>query len=94
MKVLETEYKGFKVDDNGNVYGKRGKILKGCIDRCGYKEVCLSLKGKQKNLEKKKKDLTKENKELKKELKNEKRIYEELSNSKSRKLSKFINKFR
>lgn len=53
-----------------------------------------SLKGKQKKLEKKKKDLTKENKELKKELKNEKRIYEELSNSKSRKLSKFLNKFR
>ena len=50
MKVLETEYKGFKVDDNGNVYGKRGKVLKGCIDRCGYKEVCLSLKGKQKNI--------------------------------------------
>ena len=50
MKVLETEYKGFKVDDNGNVYGKRGKVLKGRIDRCGYKEVCLSLKGKQKNI--------------------------------------------
>ena len=50
MKVLETEYKGFKVDENGNVYGKRGKILKGCIDRCGYKEVCLSLGGKQKSV--------------------------------------------
>ena len=32
MKVLETEYKGFKVNDNGNIYGKRGKILKGGYD--------------------------------------------------------------
>ena len=50
MKIIETEYKGFRVDDQGNVYGKRGNILKGCIDRCGYKEVCLSLKGKQKSV--------------------------------------------
>ena len=50
MKILECEYKGFKVDTEGNVYGKKGNILKGCIDRCGYKEVCLSLKGKQKSV--------------------------------------------
>ena len=50
MKIIETEYKGFRVDDQGNVYGKRGNILKGCIDRCGYREVCLSLKGKQKSV--------------------------------------------
>lgn len=50
MTILECEYEGFKVDTNGNVYGKRGNILKGCIDRCGYKEVCLSLKGKQKSV--------------------------------------------
>lgn len=50
MNILECEYKGFKVDSSGNVYGKRGKILKGSIDRCGYKEVCLSLKGTQKNV--------------------------------------------
>ena len=50
MNILECEYEGFKVDTNGNVYGKRGNILKGSIDRCGYKEVCLSLKGKQKSV--------------------------------------------
>ena len=50
MNIIETEYEGFKVDDEGNVYGKRGNILKGGIDRCGYKEVCLSLKGKQKSV--------------------------------------------
>lgn len=50
MNIIETEYKGFRVDDQGNVYGKRGNILKGCIDRCGYREVCLSLKGKQKSV--------------------------------------------
>ena len=50
MNIIETEYKGFRVDDQGNVYGKRGNILKGFIDRCGYREVCLSLKGKQKSV--------------------------------------------
>lgn len=50
MNIIETEYEGFRVDDQGNVYGKRGNILKGCIDRCGYREVCLSLKGKQKSV--------------------------------------------
>lgn len=50
MNIIETEYEGFRVDDQGNVYGKRGNILKGCVDRCGYREVCLSLKGKQKSV--------------------------------------------
>lgn len=47
IEIRETEYIGIKVDTLGNVYGKRGNILKGRIDRCGYKQVCLSLRGKQ-----------------------------------------------
>ena len=33
MNIIETEYKGFRVDDQGNVYGKRGNILKEAISR-------------------------------------------------------------
>ena len=35
-------YQGYKVNKDGQVIGKRGKPLKGNIDRCGYREVTLS----------------------------------------------------
>ena len=40
---------GFYVNDNGDIIGKRGKILKGHVDRCGYKEVLFSENGRTKN---------------------------------------------
>lgn len=35
-------YPGYKVTKDGLVIGKRGQIIKGHIDRCGYREVLLS----------------------------------------------------
>ena len=32
----------YKVTRDGQVIGKRGKPMKGCVDRCGYREVILS----------------------------------------------------
>ena len=40
---------GFKATKNGQIIGKRGKPLKGHIDRCGYKEVILSENGTSKS---------------------------------------------
>ena len=40
----------YRVTRNGDVIGKRGKILKGHIDRCGYKEVMLSYYPNQKQM--------------------------------------------
>jgi hypothetical protein len=40
---------GFTCDENGVIYGKRGKPLIGYIDRCGYREVLLSENGITKN---------------------------------------------
>lgn len=36
----------FKATTNGDIIGKRGKPMKGHIDRCGYREVLLSENGK------------------------------------------------
>ena len=36
------QYPEYKVTKDGKVIGKRGKPMKGCIDRCGYREVVLS----------------------------------------------------
>jgi hypothetical protein len=35
-------YPEYKVTKDGQVIGKRGKPMKGHIDRCGYREVILS----------------------------------------------------
>lgn len=35
-------YPGYFATLSGNIIGKRGKILTGCVDRCGYREVILS----------------------------------------------------
>lgn len=35
-------YPEYKVTKDGQVIGKRGKPMKGSIDRCGYREVILS----------------------------------------------------
>ena len=40
---------GFYAIDNGEIIGKRGKPLKGHIDRCGYHEVLFSENGCTKN---------------------------------------------
>jgi hypothetical protein len=40
---------GFMASKQGEIIGKRGKPLKGHIDRCGYREVLLSENGKSKN---------------------------------------------
>jgi hypothetical protein len=39
----------FKCTDTGDIIGKRGNIMTGHIDRCGYREVCLSENGKAKS---------------------------------------------
>ena len=36
------DYPEYKVTKDGQVIGKRGKPMKGHIDRCGYREVILS----------------------------------------------------
>ena len=36
------DYPEYKVTKDGQVIGKRGKPIKGHIDRCGYREVILS----------------------------------------------------
>lgn len=40
---------GFYARDNGEIIGKRGKPLKGHVDRCGYHEVLFSENGCTKN---------------------------------------------
>ena len=42
-------HENFKCNQSGEIIGKRGKPLKGMIDRCGYREVCLSENGKTKS---------------------------------------------
>ena len=42
-------HEGFSCDENGVIYGKRGKPMVGHIDRSGYKEVLLSENGSTKN---------------------------------------------
>lgn len=44
MKDLKN-HEGFKCDDTGVIYGKRGKPLVGRVDRCGYRNVLLSENG-------------------------------------------------
>ena len=41
-----SNHPGFKCTTDGVIIGKRGKPLKGHIDRCGYHEVLLSENGK------------------------------------------------
>lgn len=36
---------GFYARDTGEIIGKRGKVLKGYVDRCGYHEVLFSENG-------------------------------------------------
>lgn len=36
------DFPEYKVTKNGDVIGKRGKVMTGHVDRCGYKEVLLS----------------------------------------------------
>ena len=45
----QIEYLGndYFVDENGNVYNKRGKILKQHLSNSGYKCVSIKIKGKQ-----------------------------------------------
>lgn len=42
------DHPGFKATRDGQIIGKRGKPLIGCVGRCGYKEVLLSENGKTK----------------------------------------------
>ena len=44
------DFPEYKVTKNGDVIGKRGKIIMGHVDRCGYKEVLLSYYPKQKSV--------------------------------------------
>ena len=46
--IKKTEYLNYYISDNGNVFNRIGKELLGFIDRCGYKEVLLSIDNKQK----------------------------------------------
>lgn len=47
--VMIPNHFGFMATIDGDIIGKRGKPLKGHIDRCGYREVLLSENGKTKN---------------------------------------------
>ena len=40
---------GFMATIHGEIIGKRGKVMTGRVDRCGYKEVALSENGKTKS---------------------------------------------
>lgn len=40
----------YKVSTNGDVIGKRGKVMIGHIDRCGYREVIFSYKSQPKHM--------------------------------------------
>ena len=40
---------GFKARTDGTIIGKRGRPMKGHVDRCGYREVLLSENGKTNN---------------------------------------------
>lgn len=42
-------HNGFRCDEQGTVYGKRGKPMTGHVDRCGYREVLFSENGATKN---------------------------------------------
>lgn len=42
-------HSGFFASTEGIIIGKRGKPIKGRIDRCGYQEVVLSENGKSRN---------------------------------------------
>lgn len=39
---------GYMATEQGEIIGKRGNVLKGFVDRCGYKEVGFSENGKTK----------------------------------------------
>lgn len=39
-------HKGFKATLDGQIIGKRGKLMVGHVDRCGYREVLFSENGK------------------------------------------------
>lgn len=45
MIVPAKGHEGFQCSSDGFVIGKRGKPMKGRVDRCGYREVVLSEKG-------------------------------------------------
>lgn len=47
--VMIPNHFGFMATRDGEIIGKRGKPLKGHIDRCGYREVLLSENGKSKS---------------------------------------------
>lgn len=40
---------GYMANSDGKIIGKRGNVMKGHIDRCGYHEVVLSENGKSKS---------------------------------------------
>lgn len=47
--IMIPNHWGFMATRHGEIIGKRGKPLKGCVDRCGYREVVLSENGKCKS---------------------------------------------
>ena len=47
---IQTKYKGYFVDFDGNVYGKRGKMMSPSMDRNGYMNVCIMADGKSKTV--------------------------------------------
>ena len=49
MEKDSPNHPGFKARTDGTIIGKRGRPMKGHIDRCGYKEVLLSENGRTNN---------------------------------------------
>ena len=45
-KIAESTEKGYFVSPSGNVYNRHGDVMKGAIDRCGYRHVIVNRKQK------------------------------------------------
>lgn len=41
-KVVESVEKGYFVSEKGNIYNKHGKLMKGGVNRCGYRQAVLN----------------------------------------------------
>lgn len=50
VSVNDNRFKGYKVNSDGFVIGKRGNVMIGCTDKCGYKEVNMVSNGKTINM--------------------------------------------
>lgn len=45
-EIVESVEKGYFVSPTGNVYNRHGHLMKGSIDRCGYRNIIINRKNK------------------------------------------------